>query len=179
MKTISHSHSRLCQLLVISVTVLALRVTMSVDTATADATRRDTLETSLARSLLWTKELVNPSTVGIQNEGCVCGTASTLQTLRGQISLYQIQHHDTPPDGEHLWSQLCYASNQFGMTTVGTPTPDYPLGPYVNGQAINLFNRQSAFGTKPSPTVGWVYSASASNFTLQAVNTTGNAVLTY
>ena len=44
---------------------------------------------------------------------------------------------------------------------------------------MNPANNQSAVGTTWSTTVGWYYSVSGSVYTFQAVNTTGNGVLTY
>ena len=45
-------------------------------------------------------------------------TSSTLQTLRGQIELFKIQHGDTPPASTALWTVLLGKTNVTDTTQV-------------------------------------------------------------
>ena len=44
---------------------------------------------------------------------------------------------------------------------------------------INFTNGQSAVGSSPSPSMGWLYTVAGHDYTLQPVNTTGTATLNY
>ena len=104
---------------------------------------------------------------------------TTLQALRGQIEIYKIQHHDRLPAAAYPWTQLVSPTNVDGQTTAGIASSDFPFGPYIKAPPVNPINGQIAVGAAPSQDVGWVYTVSNSGFTLQAVNTAGDGVLTY
>jgi general secretion pathway protein G len=123
--------------------------------------------------------IVIPQFTNASNDARNNSIASTLQTLRGQIELYKIQHADTPPAFTSMWTNMLNASNTTGATTAGGTTAAYPLGPYVQAAPVNPANGQSALGAAAATTVGWVYSINGSQYTIQAVDTTGSAVLTY
>jgi hypothetical protein len=95
--------------------------------------------------------------------------------LRGNIELYKIQHHDHPPDA---WNALLKATNLAGATSE-TPGPDFPLGPYLPAIPVNPVNGKTDVGNTPSPGVGWVYVVNGSQYTVEAVNTSGDGVLSY
>ena len=54
------------------------------------------------------------------------------------------------------------------------------LGPYVQTFPTNSLNGWSGVTTVAAPNYGWVYNVPGEGvYTMQAVNTTGNGVLTY
>ena len=123
--------------------------------------------------------IVIPQFTNASNDARQNSIASTLQTLRSQIELYKIQHADTPPPAASFWTQMLNASNTTGTTTAGGTTATYPLGPYLQAAAVNPANGQSAVAAAAATNVGWVYSVSGSQYTVEAVNTTGSGVLPY
>lgn len=104
--------------------------------------------------------------------------AATLQTMRGQIELFKIQHADTPPAATALSTVLTGKTNAADTTTVaaaGTGT----LGPYVQSFPINPVNGFNTVVTAAGTAAGWVYTVVGTQYTVQATNTTGTGVLTY
>jgi general secretion pathway protein G len=123
--------------------------------------------------------IVIPQFTNASNDARNNSVASTLQTLRSQIELYKIQHADAPPAANKMWTNMLFASDTTGNTTAGGTTTTYPLGPYVQAAPVNPANGQSAIGGGAATNVGWVYTVSGGQYTIQAVNTTGGGVLTY
>jgi hypothetical protein len=109
-------------------------------------------------------------------EARTMSTRSTLQTLRGQIELFKIQHMDIPPDENAL---IIVLTGKTGDQDTDRANPGGRLGPYVVFMPLNPQNGKSAVGTKPSPDVGWVYKVNGQKYTLEAVNRDGNGVLPY
>ena len=104
--------------------------------------------------------------------------ASTMQILRTQMELYKAQHYDAPPAQGQLWNQLLNPTNASGLlATVASPA--YPLGPFLQAIPVNPANGQAAVGAAPSPNVGWVYTVKGSSYSLHAVNSAGDGVLSY
>ncbi len=81
--------------------------------------------------------------------------ASTVQTLRSQISLYKLQHHDTPPALATFWEQLTLYSDDTGATQA-TKDATYKYGPYVQTIPINSMvsdaNKDVVIATTGVPT---------------------------
>ena len=102
--------------------------------------------------------------------------ASTLQTLRGQIELFKIQHGDTPPAATALTVVLPGKTSTTDTTTTNAAGT---FGPYVQAFPTNPINGFSTVVTAAGTTAGWVYTVSGSQYTVQATNTTGTAALTY
>ena len=122
--------------------------------------------------------IVIPQFTNASNDARNSSVSSTLQTLRGQIELYKIQHADTPPALTSMWTNMLNASNTTG-TTNATVNTTYPLGPYVQAAPVNPANGNSAIASAVATTVGWVYTVSGSQYSVQAVDTTGTGTLTY
>jgi general secretion pathway protein G len=99
--------------------------------------------------------------------------ASTLQTLRGQIELFKVQHRDTAPTATAIanW-QLMLTTSDTTETNTTAPTGTH-FGPYLQSLPINPLNGHSEVGTTASTTVGWVYVANGSDYTLLPVNSAG------
>lgn len=61
---------------------------------------------------------------------------STVQTLRSQISLFKLQHHDTPPNLATFWDELTlYTDDALDTATAKDATHIY--GPYVQTKPLN------------------------------------------
>jgi general secretion pathway protein G len=122
--------------------------------------------------------IVIPQFTNASNDARNNSVASTLQTLRGQIELYKIQHADTCPPADSLVTLLTNKTNTTGATMAATATTGF-LGPYVQTFPINPINGLSVVGTAAGTNVGWVYNTIAGGgYTLSAVDTLGTA-LTY
>ena len=86
---------------------------------------------------------------------------SDLQTMRGQIELYHIQHLDTYPTSA-IVNQLTNRTNSSGTT--GTDPNSYPFGPYLQKFPSNPFvsgtttnQPETGVGTPGSGNYGWYY----------------------
>ena len=125
--------------------------------------------------------IVIPQFTNASNNARSSSVQSTLQTIRSQIELFKLQHSDTPPTATAITNwQLFLTTSTTTETNVTNPAGAL-FGPYMQTAPVNPMNNQSAVGTAVATTVGWVYTntAGSSQYSIQAVNTTGNAVLPY
>ena len=107
-------------------------------------------------------------------EARMLSVRSTLQTLRGQIELFKIQHRDLPPAQGALAAVL---TGKTGAGDVRQVVVNGELGPYITAMPVNPLNGKSGVGTAPSRKVGWVYTVKGNRYELKAVNAKGNDVL--
>ena len=122
--------------------------------------------------------IVIPQFTNASNDARNNSVASTLQTMRGQIELFKIQHADTPPAQTALTTVLTGKTNAADTTQLaagGTGT----LGPYVQSFPINPVNGWSTVAAAAAVNVGWVYVVNGTQYTVSATNTTGTTLLTY
>ena len=120
--------------------------------------------------------IVIPQFTNASNDARNNSVASTLQTLRGQIELFKIQHNDVPPAATALMTVMTGRTNNADTTqTVATGT----LGPYVQSFPINPLNGFSTVVNAAGTAGGWVYQVNGTLYTIQATDTTGTAVVTY
>ena len=101
--------------------------------------------------------------------------ATTLQTIRGQIELFKIQHGDQLPGITGGWTIMLTKTNTLDLTGSGVATGVF--GPYLQNAPVNPANGMSAIGASASTAVGWVWNTSDGS--IKAVSTNGTAVLTY
>ncbi len=120
--------------------------------------------------------IVIPQFTNASNDARQNSVASTLQTLRGQIELFKIQHGDTPPAQTAIITVLQGQTNTSDTTTVEAGGI---FGPYVQSFPTNPVNGSTGVSTAAGTNVGWVYTVNGGLYTIQAVDTTGDAVLTY
>jgi general secretion pathway protein G len=120
--------------------------------------------------------IVIPQFTNASNDARSNSVQSTLQTIRSQVELFKIQHGDTPPVAAGMWDIMTGKSN---TTDTQTAVATGVFGPYLQQAPINPLNGQSAVGAAASTTVGWVYTVSSGQYTIQAVNTTGSGLMTY
>ena len=102
--------------------------------------------------------------------------ASTLQTMRGQIELFKIQHGDTPPAQTALTVVLTGKTSTADTTQVNTAGT---FGPYVQQFPINPLNGWSTVAAAAGANVGWVYVVTGTQYAVTATNTTGTTLMTY
>jgi len=123
--------------------------------------------------------IVVPQFSNASSDARASSIARTLQTLRSQIGVFTIQHGDTAPAASAITNwQLMLTTSTTTETNVTNPAGT-DFGPYMAVVPSNPYNGNSAVGAAPSTTVGWVYSSSGGQYTLQAVDTVGASVLTY
>jgi general secretion pathway protein G len=121
--------------------------------------------------------IVIPQFTNASNDARNNSVSSMLQTARSQIELFKIQHGDTPPVAAGMWAIMTGNSN---TTDTQTPVATGVFGPYLQQAPVNPVNGQSAVGAAVATNVGWVYTTNTSGaYTIQAVNTAGDNVLTY
>ena len=125
--------------------------------------------------------IVIPQFTNASNNARSSSVQSTLQTVRSQIELFKLQHSDTPPTATAITNWQLFLTTSTTTETNVTNPAGVAFGPYMQTAPVNPMNSQSAVGTAAATTVGWVYTNTAGSglYTIQAVNTTGNAVLTY
>ena len=122
--------------------------------------------------------IVIPQFTNASNDARNNSISSTLQTVRSQLTLYKLQHTDTPPALASMWTNMLSASNTTGTTNT-TVNATYPFGPYLQAAPVNPANGQSAVAAAAATTCGWVYTVNNGQCTIQAVNTAGTGTLTY
>ncbi|WP_432798087.1 type II secretion system protein [Poriferisphaera sp. WC338] len=80
---------------------------------------------------------------------------STLQTIRSQLELYQVQHNGEYPTLTQMWGNMTAKTNTDGTTT-GTPK----LGPYLQKAPANpFFSGATSTGVAADSSSGWQYNA--------------------
>jgi general secretion pathway protein G len=120
--------------------------------------------------------IVIPQFTNASSDARSSSVRSTLQTLRGQIELFKIQHADVPPDATMLATVLQGKTNASDTnTTVATGT----LGPYVQSFPTNPVNGGATVVNAAGTTAGWVYTVSNAQYTVWAADTTGTGTLSY
>jgi general secretion pathway protein G len=120
--------------------------------------------------------IVIPQFTNASSNARSSSVASTLQTLRGQLELFKIQHSDTPPDSTMLATVMTGKTNANDLnTTESTGT----LGPYVQAFPTNPVNGFSTVVNASGTTAGWVYTVTGGQYTIWAADTTGTGTLSY
>ena len=115
----------------------------------------------------------SPPAASGESEGSY--VASVLESIRAQIDLYRVQHSDHPPPPSAMWTALLHASNTAGVTTLGTPTPQYPFGPYLRAAPVNPANFHTLVAASPQPGAGWIYTVNGSDYTFSPINARATA----
>ncbi len=92
--------------------------------------------------------IVIPQFSDASTQSKVSSAKSSLQTLRSQISLYKIQHDDTPPGQATFINDMTVAAGGYG--------------PYLQAMPNNPFvTTAMSISDTDADTVHWVYDASA------------------
>jgi len=124
--------------------------------------------------------IVIPQFTSASTEARHNSVAATLKTLRGQLALFKIQHHDRWPNlgngPTNYWAIMLGKSN---ASDIGPEAgaADGKLGPYLRSAPVNPVNGKSAVGNIRNANFGWMYNPDNGN--IQALDATGNNVLPY
>ena len=110
--------------------------------------------------------IVIPQFSDASTQSKVSNMQSSLQTMRSQLSLYKIQHNDTPPVLATFEDQMTLFSDISGGTSA-TRTATHIYGPYLQSVPNNPFTN---FNTVVAPgaaadTAGWEYVVAADGIT--------------
>jgi general secretion pathway protein G len=85
--------------------------------------------------------IVIPQFTNASQDARKSNLASQCQTLKSQIELYKLQHHDTPPALQTDWTQFLQCTNDSGTLTnnanTAQSTTAYPFGPYMQATPSN------------------------------------------
>jgi general secretion pathway protein G len=115
--------------------------------------------------------IVIPQFTNASTDARKSNMASQDQTIKSQISLYMLQHGDTPPTLQTSWVQLMGVTNATGQsqTTAGPTT----FGPYLQSTPVNPLTASSTVVdiSAPASTAGWVYNSTTGEF--HGINATG------
>ena len=125
--------------------------------------------------------IVIPQFSDASTQSKISSVASSLQTMRSQISLYKIQHNDAPPTLASLvldattpgTGQLTGETNEAGTVAAGSD-----FGPYLQSIPANPFNSSNSVAAADAAGVGWVYTVADGSVTLAATDITDAAVVT-
>lgn len=89
---------------------------------------------------------------------------TNLQTIRGQIHLYKLQHDDTFPTSAAMFAdQMTQASKPDG-STAAMGTAGFNLGPYLQQIPNNPYTGGNAIGSGGIGTSDWYYDATSGEF---------------
>jgi general secretion pathway protein G len=82
---------------------------------------------------------------------------SQLQTIRGQLELFQSQHNGKYPDLSASWDILTMKSN---AVEIGPASPTgTAFGTYLPKPPVNPVNGSSAVAASPAAGIGWIYTS--------------------
>jgi general secretion pathway protein G len=88
---------------------------------------------------------------------------TNLQTIRGQIQLYKVQHADAWPTAASFTNQMTLSSKEDG-TTAAVGTSGYTLGPYLQSIPTNPYSNTSTVGATAVGTTAWYYDETTGTF---------------
>ena len=86
---------------------------------------------------------------------------TNLQTIRGQIQLYKVQHNDVWPTEATFATQMTGNSDVSGSTGTGA---SYPYGPYLQTIPSNPYTNTNTVGSTAAGTTAWYYDAATGTF---------------
>jgi general secretion pathway protein G len=126
--------------------------------------------------------IVIPQFTNASTDARKSNMASQDQTIKSQVSLYMLQHNDTPPTLETNWNQLTEVTDVAGNTTGVTGYNSLAsFGPYMQTAPVNPLTNSSIVvdqSLAPVATAGWYYNSATGAFTgansVGAMSDTGN-----
>jgi len=88
---------------------------------------------------------------------------TNLQTVRGQLSLYRVQHNGNWPTAAKFVDQMTKVSKADGSTAeVGTD--GYPYGPYLQSVPANPYTGGNKIGSGAAGSSDWYYDEDTGDF---------------
>ena len=92
---------------------------------------------------------------------------SQLQTIRGQLELYQTQHNGNYPTLAQLWGNMTSYTDVAGAAQA-TKDATHIYGPYLQQAPVNPLENSSTTASAAAAGVGWVYTAATGAITANA-----------
>lgn len=107
--------------------------------------------------------IVVPQFSNASSDAKLSALKTNLQTIRGQLQLYKIQHNDVYPTAANFVNQMTLASKLDG-STAAVGTSGYDLGPYLQSVPTNPYTNASTVGSGAAGTSDWYYDATTGTF---------------
>ena len=122
--------------------------------------------------------IVIPQFSDASTQSKVSSAASSVQTMRSQLSLYKIQHNDNLPTVALFEDAMTLCSDaeatdaaDYEARTAGN-TATHPYGPYLKSVPKNPFNNSDSIAAADAADVGWVYDAVTGEITVGVADIT-------
>jgi len=128
--------------------------------------------------------IVIPQFTNASQDARKSNLASQVQTLKSQIELYKLQHHDKAPDLISSWDPFVFCSDDLGAKSTDAnpqlPSTTFPFGPYMQAKPQNpLTGKETVVATGSATTTdGWTFDASTGAIHGIAVDASNAAVET-
>ena len=107
--------------------------------------------------------IVVPQFTDASTDAKLSAIKQNLQTIRGQIQLYKIQHNDTYPLLATFSNQMTLASKEDG-TTAALGTAGFNLGPYLQSIPNNPYTGTNTVTADPVGDSDWYYNETTGVF---------------
>ncbi len=107
--------------------------------------------------------IVVPQFSDASSDAKLSALKTNLQTIRGQIQLYKIQHNDVYPALATFANQMTLASKEDG-TTAALGTAGFDLGPYLQSVPVNPYTGTNTIGNGAAGTSAWYYDEATGTF---------------
>ncbi|HEX4795019.1 MAG TPA: prepilin-type N-terminal cleavage/methylation domain-containing protein [Humisphaera sp.] len=135
--------------------------------------------------------IVIPQFSSATNDARKSTLASTAQTVRSEIALYQVQHNGVLPgtgasgfDSNVFWTQLTTKTDQNGAAYSGSSTTG-PFGPYMQSMPSNPLAAGQSWqstvadgsGAALSSPAGFVYDFTGTSGNFWGTDATGKAII--
>ncbi len=105
--------------------------------------------------------IVVPQFSNAANDAKLSALTSDLQTVRGQLQLYKLQHNDMYPAQATFSEQLVGCTDASGATGTGS---SYPYGPYLQTIPANPYTGANTVGSGAAGTSDWYHNATTGSF---------------
>lgn len=129
--------------------------------------------------------IVVPQFTDASNQARLSSVQSDLQTARGQIELYKMQHSGNSPEDQSLTGAAGFWAQMIGQTDIdGVLAPNSEYGPYLQMAPTNPFQVQNG---NPGNDVtynganadaGWSFDTTTGKLTAQGTDGSGDVDLT-
>lgn len=103
--------------------------------------------------------IVIPQFTEASNDARLSSMTSDLQTVRGQLELYKVQHLDTYPAFDTFVAQMT------GTTDINGDAAGSDFGPYLLRVPTNPFTNTNTIGADQAGATGWYYNEATGSFT--------------
>jgi general secretion pathway protein G len=107
--------------------------------------------------------VVVPQFTDASTDAKLSSLTTNLQSIRGQIQLYKLQHNDNLPALATFVDQMTKASKEDG-STAAIGTAGYDLGPYIQSVPSNPYTGTNTVGNGDVGDSDWYYDETTGQF---------------